>query len=143
MAHTSQTLEPAELQERAFEYGRQLQLVAPKLANKYSYLKSGKSEGLQDIGTSVNKVDSLVQSEVLNTADKLLIRFLDFLGLEWIVSTVSNDHCFNALFPTGLFYYLQNAEISFGAHVTVINSQKVFNNVNVRPICFSNTTNFF
>ena len=82
MAHTSQTLEPAELQERAFEYGRQLQLVAPKLANKYSYLKSGKSEGLQDIGTSVNKVDSLVQSEVLNTADKLLIRFLDFLGLE-------------------------------------------------------------
>jgi len=73
MAHTSQTLEPAELQERAFEYGRQLQLVAPKLANKYSYLKSGKSEGLQDIGTSVNKVDSLVQSEVLNTADKLLI----------------------------------------------------------------------
>ena len=89
MAHTSQTLEPAELQERAFEYGRQLQLVAPKLANKYSYLKSGKSEGLQDIGTSVNKVDSLVQSEVLNTADKLLIRFLDFLGLEWIRSTVS------------------------------------------------------
>ena len=82
MAHTSQTLEPAELQERAFEYGRQLQLVAPKLANKYSYLKSGKSEGLQDIGTSVNQVDKLVQSEVLNTSDKLLIRFLDFLGLE-------------------------------------------------------------
>ena len=77
MAHTSQTLEPAELQERAFEYGRQLQLVAPKLANKYSYLKSGKSEGLQDIGTSVNQVDRLVQSEVLNTSDKLLIRFLE------------------------------------------------------------------
>ena len=82
MAHTSQTLEPAELQERAFEYGRQLQLVAPKLANKYSYLKSGKSEGLQDIGTSVNQVDRLVQSEVLNTSDKLLIRFLEVWSYE-------------------------------------------------------------
>ena len=112
MAHTSQTLEPAELQERAFEYGRQLQLVAPKLANKYSYLKSGKSEGLQDIGTSVNQVDRLVQSEVLNTSDKLLIRFLDFLGLEWIGSTVSKGIALcNALFQTGLFYYLKNAEI--------------------------------
>jgi len=71
MAHTSQTLEPAELQERAFEYGRQLQLVSSKLAQKYSYLKSGKSDGLQDV--SANQVDKLVQSEVLNTSDKILI----------------------------------------------------------------------
>jgi len=71
MAHTSQTLEPAELQERAFEYGRQLQLVSSKLAQKYAYLKSGKSDGLQDI--SANQVDRLVQSEVLNSSDKLLI----------------------------------------------------------------------
>ena len=74
MAHTSQTLEPAELQERAFEYGRQLQLVSSKLAQKYAHLKSGKSDGLQDV--SANQVDKLVQSEVLNSSDKLLIRFL-------------------------------------------------------------------
>lgn len=71
MAHTSQTLEPAELQERAFEYGRQLQLVSSKLAQRYGYLKSGKSDGLQDV--SANQVDKLVQSEVLNSSDKLLI----------------------------------------------------------------------
>jgi len=71
MAHTSQTLEPAELQERAFEYGRQLQLVSSKLAQKYAHLKSGKSDGLQDV--SANQVDKLVQSEVLNSSDKLLI----------------------------------------------------------------------
>jgi len=70
-AHTSQTLEPAELQERAFEYGRKLQFVSSKLAQKYSYLKSGKNDGLQDV--SVNQVDRLVNSEVLNTSDKLLI----------------------------------------------------------------------
>ena len=75
---SSQTLEPAELQERAFEYGRQLQLVSSKLAQKYAYLKSGKSDGLQDI--SANQVDRLVQSEVLNSSDKLLIRFLK----EWV-----------------------------------------------------------
>ena len=71
MAHTSQTLEPAELQERAFEYGRQLQSVSSKLAQKYAYLKSGKSEGLQEI--SVNQADKLINSEILNSSDKILI----------------------------------------------------------------------
>ena len=134
MAHTSQTLEPAELQERAFEYGRQLQLVAPKLANKYSYLKSGKSEGLQDIGTSVNQVDRLVQSEVLNTSDKLLIRFLDVLGLglEWIGSTVSKGIALMRSFRQGFLHYLENVEISFGFRATILNSQKILKNAGTK-----------
>ena len=39
MAHATQTLEASDLQERAHEYGRKLQTVSAKLAQKYAYLK--------------------------------------------------------------------------------------------------------
>ena len=78
MAHTSQTLEPAELQERAYEYGRQLQNVSAKLAQKYAHLrhsivssKIGHGTGLQDANGSAS--EKLMHSEILNSNDTVLI----------------------------------------------------------------------
>lgn len=66
MAHNTQTLDAAELQERAFEYGRQLQIVSSKLAHKYSHLRN-KAELFQDQGQSA------FNSELISANDKMLI----------------------------------------------------------------------
>ena len=71
LAHTTQTLEPVDLQERAYEYGRQLNSVSAKLAQKYAYLKQNKTEGLTEMAPNV--ADKLAQSEILNSLDKTLI----------------------------------------------------------------------
>lgn len=73
-AHSTVTLEPAELQERAYEYGRQLQAVSARLAQKYAYLRNNaanRSDVLQDLSTA--HADRIVQSDVLSTNDRILI----------------------------------------------------------------------
>lgn len=69
MAHATQTLEASDLQERAHEYGRKLQTVSAKLAQKYAYLKHAKSDGL----TNTVNPDKLIHTEVLNSSDTMLI----------------------------------------------------------------------
>ena len=70
LAHTTQTLEPAELQERSYDYGRQLQTVSAKLAQKYAHLRRTKiTQPRQDAAN----VDKLLHSEIMNTSDTMLI----------------------------------------------------------------------
>jgi len=71
LAHHTVTLEPAELQERAYEYGRRLQLASNRLAQKYAYLRSGQNpKGFEDAG---QQADKILQSEILSTSDTMLI----------------------------------------------------------------------
>ena len=70
MAHATQTLEAAELQERAHEYGRRLHADSSRLAQKWAHLKKAKSDGLVDSGANAEK---LIHSEILNPSDTLLI----------------------------------------------------------------------
>lgn len=70
MAHTTQTLEASDLQERAYEYGRKLHAESSKLTSKWANLKHAKADGLVDSGINSEK---LIHSEVLNQSDTLLI----------------------------------------------------------------------
>ena len=71
LAHHTVTLEPAELQERAYEYGRRLQLASNRLAQKYAHLRSGQNpKGFEDAG---QQADKILQSEILSTSDTMLI----------------------------------------------------------------------
>ena len=69
-AHATITLEPTELQDRAYEYGRRLQSASSRLAQKYAYLRQKPTaKGLEDSGNP----DKLIQSEILSTSDTMLI----------------------------------------------------------------------
>ena len=70
LAHATITLEPTELQDRAYEYGRRLQLASGRLAQKYAYLRQKPTaKGLEDSGNP----EKLIQSEILSTSDTMLI----------------------------------------------------------------------
>ena len=70
MAHATITLEPTELQDRAYEYGRRLQLASGRLAQKYAHLRQKPTaKGLEDSGNP----EKLIQSEILSTSDTMLI----------------------------------------------------------------------
>ena len=71
LAHHTVTLEPTELQDRAHEYGRRLQLASNRLAQKYAYLRTGQNpKGFEDAGQHADKI---LQSEILSTSDTMLI----------------------------------------------------------------------
>ena len=71
MAHATQTLEAQDVQERAHEYGRKLQAVSSKLAQKYAHLKN--SNKLDGRGGLADTDSKMMHTEVLNSNDSMLI----------------------------------------------------------------------